>query len=113
MSNYIVSFIVNNYDDCVIIEFEDEEDDKNSLNFKNDNIKKQLAADFDGENDNIFVEEIEYEDDFLVVGCGSDDNIDGILNKPDEVATSCSSLVRAFVSRLDFSASNGGHQTWN
>ena len=39
--------------------------------------------------------------------------VDGILKKPDEVATSCSSLVRAFVSRLDFSASNGGHQTWN
>ena len=72
-----------------------------------------VAADFDGENDHILVEEIEDEDDFLVVGCGSDDDIDGILKKPDEVATSCSSLVRAFVSRLDFSASNGGHQTWN
>ena len=105
----------SDYNDCVIIDFEDEEDDRNSLNFKNDNIKIQLAADLDGENDNIYivVEEIEDEDDFLVFGCGSDDDIDGILKKPDEVATSCSSLVRAFVSRLDFSASNGGHQTWN
>ena len=43
----------SDYNDCVIIEFEDEEDDRNSLNFKNDNIKIQLAADLDGENDNI------------------------------------------------------------
>ena len=43
----------SDYNDCVIIDFEDEEDDRNSLNFKNDNIKIQLAADLDGENDNI------------------------------------------------------------
>ena len=35
----------------------------------------------------IVVEEIEDEDDFLVFGCGSDDDIDGILNKSDEVAS--------------------------
>ena len=35
-------------DDCVIIEFEDEDDDRNSLSSMNDDIKKKPVADFDG-----------------------------------------------------------------
>ena len=73
-------------DDCVIIEFEDEEDIRNSLNFRNADIKVEPSADFDEENDQVLEEEMEDEEDVLVVGCDSDDDIDGILNKPEEVS---------------------------
>ena len=74
-------------DDCVIIEVDDEDDITNNLNFMNEKCKNEPSSDFNEDiNDQEMeqADEDEDEDDVLVVGCDSDDDIDGILNRPEE-----------------------------